>query len=544
MQKQDSTLKFTPALINKAGYPRWDKAWVSISPGSNGISIESGGGHAQDTTVVFIPITRGHVTSAVMTVAINLFSTRDTAYNIVYPQHYSLYGFDTAKKWSSRNIFTMFSDFDKQIFDADSAWVFDGRIFGKLETDTLKVKRHPVANDGPNVENWELTSCVDFTVCEEVPPKKGFRMPGIITESIEDNCFVISICNIIGTPTGGGGGGGGGFDPGDPGPLICPSGGGGGGSGGGGGGGGGVPGGLEDILNIPVCPASERISTEDESGSPCPTPWVPIPSPVALFDLFVETLTQQQQDFINDPSNNAFKNGFKYYLYNHEYSQESEDFVIWGINFLISNPATTFEQFQNWFMGESEGSDGGDPFNFNDYSNVQVPTYPSLPGRNAFYDAFPKDGAAGMSARQVYQLVGGNMWIQHDNGNPNYQNACAIRVSRALNYSGHPVPVFKNNANVQRSEKGDDNKNYILDAASLLAYMKKAYPNNPPLHLENKTPEEFLTAINGKWGIYIMIPKPNSDFDASGHADFFSFSGCLSNCYFNKAKEIYFWELF
>jgi hypothetical protein len=38
-----------------------------------------------------------------------------------------------------------------------------------------------------------------------------------------------------------------------------------------------------------------------------------------------------------------------------------------------------------------------------------------------------------------------------------------------------------------------------------------------------------------------MVPK--SGFGASGHADFYSQSGCLSGCYFSDAAEIYFWEL-
>jgi hypothetical protein len=41
-----------------------------------------------------------------------------------------------------------------------------------------------------------------------------------------------------------------------------------------------------------------------------------------------------------------------------------------------------------------------------------------------------------------------------------------------------------------------------------------------------------------------MIPKNRATFGASGHADFWSNTGCLSGCYFDKAKEVYFWELF
>ncbi|MFV8358393.1 T6SS effector amidase Tae4 family protein, partial [Flavobacterium sp. XS1P32] len=201
-----------------------------------------------------------------------------------------------------------------------------------------------------------------------------------------------------------------------------------------------------------------------------------------------------------------------------------------------------WEQIENWFLGTSEGNDGGNTFDINDYDGIIVEKQ-ILPRRNDFYDAFPKIGTAGMPSKQVYELVGGHMWDAHKSGNTNYQNACAIRISRALNYSRKPIPIFKNKLGEQKSEKGKDNLNYILDASSLLAYMLKSYSDNPPLHLEGKTPGEYLKALKGKWGIYIMIPKNSKSFGASGHADFFSQTGCLSGCYFSDADEIYFWEL-
>ncbi len=192
----------------------------------------------------------------------------------------------------------------------------------------------------------------------------------------------------------------------------------------------------------------------------------------------------------------------------------------------------------------SEGNDGNaSDFNYDDYSNVQTQSQ-SLPGRNSFYNAFPKYGTSGMKSSPVYQLIGGTVYNSHINEPKKYANACALRVSRALNYSGNPIPVFYNNAGKQRTQKGGDNKNYILDAASLLAYMKKTFPNSNPIHLINRTETEYKKAINGKWGIYIMLPRDTTTFGASGHADFWSNTGCLSGCHFDKAKEIYFWELF
>lgn len=149
-----------------------------------------------------------------------------------------------------------------------------------------------------------------------------------------------------------------------------------------------------------------------------------------------------------------------------------------------------------------------------------------------------------MPASQVYQLIGGTVYNSRTNNPDSYQNACALRVSRALNYSGNRIPVFYNNEGKQRTQKGADNLNYILDAASLLAYMKKTFLNSNPIHLVNKTPTEFKSAMNGKWGIYIMLPKNTTTFNASGHADFWSNTGCLSGCHFEDAKEIYFWEIF
>ena len=242
---------------------------------------------------------------------------------------------------------------------------------------------------------------------------------------------------------------------------------------------------------------------------------------------FVKNLSIEQFAWWTNPANSDAVASISSYL-----SQVDADqtFAIELIDDMINFP-------------NPEGEDNGDEFNYSDYTDIQTTTQ-TLPSRNLFYSHFPKVGTNGMPSPQVYQLVGGHPYQAHLAGNPNYQNACALRISRALNYSGNTIPIFKNNNNEQKTERGDDNLNYILDASSLLAYMKKTFPNSTPIHLVNKTPTEIKTALNGKWGIYIMIPKNRATFGASGHADFWSNTGCLSGCYFDKAKEVYFWELF
>ncbi|MEO6176880.1 MAG: type VI secretion system amidase effector protein Tae4 [Flavobacterium circumlabens] len=262
---------------------------------------------------------------------------------------------------------------------------------------------------------------------------------------------------------------------------------------------------------------------------------------------YASVLSRDKVDLLLGFHYQEARKSIDYYLKNNKtpkggYSPETRVFVNWALDYFKNNPTTTFKDFDNWFMGIQEGSDGGVPFDIHDYDGVQVQKQ-KLPGRNAFYNAFPKNGTAGMKSPEVYELVGGHMLKENKEKNENYDNACAIRVSRGLNYSGKPIPVFRNKNGQQRSEKGSDGLNYILDASSLLSYMLKAYSDTPPLHLKNKTAQEYEKALNGKWGIYIMVPKADGTFTASGHADFFSQSGCLSACYFNKAAEIYFWEL-
>jgi Type VI secretion system (T6SS), amidase effector protein 4 len=252
------------------------------------------------------------------------------------------------------------------------------------------------------------------------------------------------------------------------------------------------------------------------------------------------TALYQAQIFFAKDENIGFFNETVKYQQDNQWSAESLVLGNFAREYKQLNPEITWQQFQNWFMGSPEGNDGGEIYDPTDYIGINVGKQ-NLPGRNAFYDAFPKVGASGMTSDLVYELVGGHMWEAHKGNDKNYQNACAIRVSRALNYSGKPIPVFINNKGKQKTEKGKDGLNYILDASSLLAYMLKAFPDTPPVHLKNKTPDEYQKALNGKWGIYIMVPKIG--FGASGHADFYSQSGCLSRCYFSDAAEIYFWEL-
>jgi hypothetical protein len=195
-------------------------------------------------------------------------------------------------------------------------------------------------------------------------------------------------------------------------------------------------------------------------------------------------------------------------------------------------------------MGTSEGQDG--EYNATYWDNPGL-TFPSqnLPSWSAFQNAFPTNNGNYMAASQVYQLVGGQLYNSHLN-NPNaYSNACAIRVSRALNYSGVVVPdIFG------QTEKGADNKNYFLNAKNLNQWMRKTF--GIPIgsnHITGAQGElygvNFPSLLSGRKGIYIMIANYPGLF-ATGHADIINNSNCPGECWFNPKGGVHYidiWEL-
>lgn len=301
MKKQNETIKFSDALIKNAGYPRWDKAIIQTTAHENAMRKE-GDEESKDTTILFVPFTLGNTTSAVLTVAINLFSTRDTAYNIIYPQHYKQYGFDTTlprQSWNARHVFNMFATFDKDIFETDSFNVYDGRIFGKDEEDTLGVKLTTTGfggqgrnGEGMMTDYW-IIECHDYLV--KVITLAAFR--NVRTELIEYFLFTICSQSWVSTGVGGGGSGNGngGFNAGDPNPFAYPT-----------GGGGGSPGGLIDLPNVPQCPIAARISAEGHNLNLCDPGWIPVPDPLTYPPETIDSMLARYSRAINVTADSIF----------------------------------------------------------------------------------------------------------------------------------------------------------------------------------------------------------------------------------------------
>ncbi|HXI00949.1 MAG TPA: T6SS effector amidase Tae4 family protein [Sphingobacteriaceae bacterium] len=207
-------------------------------------------------------------------------------------------------------------------------------------------------------------------------------------------------------------------------------------------------------------------------------------------------------------------------------SPQNIDFGNWALNYLIANPTTDYWMFKDQHLGLLEGKDGEYDAAFWEDPNLVFQTK-ALPTLQSFLAAFPKiqNGQVirPMRAGGVFSLVGGNMLVKFDEGNINYRNACAIRGSRALNYSGvaNQLDEFFV-GNDQKTEKGSDGLNYILAAKAFNVYMNKTY-GAPSARLTSLEIGNDLNVVykflQGKTGIYTLVTNNSGEAGYSGHVD-------------------------
>lgn len=271
---------------------------------------------------------------------------------------------------------------------------------------------------------------------------------------------------------------------------------------------------------------------------------------------FIKSFTLSQQDWLKNNLNIALP------LLDHYTNNNNNNlqFSNWAINFFIQNPNTSWTQFQNWFMGVSEGTDGDYDSAFWDNPNLTFPAQ-NLPSWQNYYNAFPKNSNGnGLPGPDIYEIVKGTPKALRDgvlsDSNPNndhdYDNACALRVSIALNYSGVTIPYIQG-----KTFKGGDGKYYFLGAKNLNAWMRKTFgikPSNPNhinitsaqagpkgINLPTLlTDNNLSTPTNTVYikGIYSLVSS--NPAWASGHADILQPNGiCINGCHFFDAPIEY-----
>ena len=214
------------------------------------------------------------------------------------------------------------------------------------------------------------------------------------------------------------------------------------------------------------------------------------------------------------------------------------------INFMTENPSATWEQIENWFMGISEGQDGEYDADFWEDPNLTFPKQ-NLPSYNNFVNSFPRDatGILLAGADIVYSFIGGEVG-QLRLSDPNHtENTCALKVSRALNYSGVVIPEITKPNGTKLTIKGADNKYYFLNSKALNLWMRKTFIN--PTRTNHITAIQagqhgvnLSNLLTGKKGIYSLISSDTKW--AYGHADFLEPDAtCGVYCHFYDAPIDY-----
>lgn len=104
-------------------------------------------------------------------------------------------------------------------------------------------------------------------------------------------------------------------------------------------------------------------------------------------------------------------------------------------------------------------------------SSVVVPKRPRF---SALWASYPEG-----SAEDVYKLIGGVVYEHYLEGkktnSPGYRNSCALRMSRAFNYSGFEVPKGTQPEGTMYRLKGEDGKAYFLQKEHLAKFIRSRW---------------------------------------------------------------------
>lgn len=147
-------------------------------------------------------------------------------------------------------------------------------------------------------------------------------------------------------------------------------------------------------------------------------------------------------------------------------------------------------------------------------------------------------------ATDVYKSVGGNVYELYK-GNPSgYENACALRLSKAFNYGGVTITTGATGYKV----KGADGKPYLLRVNDMIKFVRANFGASDLV--TRPKGQDTSSQFMGKKGIIIF--KVTGWGNATGHVTLWNGSDCGDHCYFvhpflfgaePKTTEIYFWEL-
>jgi hypothetical protein len=147
------------------------------------------------------------------------------------------------------------------------------------------------------------------------------------------------------------------------------------------------------------------------------------------------------------------------------------------------------------------------------------------------WDAYPNPGGSAEAAKHT---IGGQAVAE------SIDNTCVIRLCRAFNYSGNPIPRSSTDEIV--TIRGGDGLNYALRVREFTRYLRRKY--GPP-DFEHTYPApgggDVPASFKGRQGVVVF--EVDGWTDATGHMDLWNGARARHNAYFNRATKVMLWEV-
>lgn len=155
--------------------------------------------------------------------------------------------------------------------------------------------------------------------------------------------------------------------------------------------------------------------------------------------------------------------------------------------------------------------------------------------RPSFLQAWQRFSEINIAVPEVGKKIGGNVEFNIELGEKDplqgFTNACAIRMSYTLNYSGYKVE-----RGPWKTVSGKDKNWYIYKVKDMISFLTYKF-GKPDKIIKNPTPSDFAN-LRG-----ILVFNVPGWQDASGHATLWDGTTCSDHCYFPKANEASIWLL-
>ena len=166
---QNEQYHFVKELVNRVGYPYWDKAIIASARNKTGVQAKSTGEDA--STMIYIPFVNEEKGIIDASLIVKTDET-DTLFRLLNDYEYSNFGFedDSDSLWKAKDVFNLFSAFDDVIFNHPRIHIKDNRLLTDFPNLSIDTNHRYILQKSDTAFNERLSSGTPFflTQCFQV----------------------------------------------------------------------------------------------------------------------------------------------------------------------------------------------------------------------------------------------------------------------------------------------------------------------------------------------------------------------------------------